>query len=67
MSVTIEEFQSFRRFADDKLRTVGVDSLENLVALWRAEQPKPSNQTALQAANAADPAIAAKRNAVPYL
>jgi len=50
MSVVHDEFAGFQHFAEEKLRTGSVESLDELFELWRIEHPTPDEEADVHAA-----------------
>jgi hypothetical protein len=49
MVVVQEQLESFHRFAQQKLQNGGAESLEDLLDLWRIENPSDEEQTEIHA------------------
>ncbi len=49
MPVTLEQLEDFHRFAQAKVGNGGVESMEELVDLWRIEHPSPEEQAEIHA------------------
>jgi predicted transcriptional regulator len=51
-----QDLERFRQFADEKLRTAGAESMDELFDLWRIEHPSPEEQAEIDEAIREGPA-----------
>jgi predicted transcriptional regulator len=50
MSISSDDLNRFHQFADEKLRTAGAESMDELFDLWRIEHPSPEEQAEIDEA-----------------